>query len=177
MATENDEQTSTTEEQDTGTPPEGTESETTETDETETPPEDASSEDEDLDPKVLRKLLADTRAEAANYRTRLREAETKLSGAKTPEEFEAALAEVKAQNAALERSVLVANVAREHELPSELAELLKGDDEESLRKHAKALQKFVTSDNPDSLDGGLNPGGVEEFDPVAEARKARARRY
>lgn len=174
MATENDNQ-STTEEQTTEVP-ETTEDVTTET-ESESPPEDASSEDEDLDPKVLRKLLSDTRAEAANYRTKLRDAETKLSGAKTPEEVEAAVTELREQNAALERSLLVASVAREHELPSELAELLKGDDEESLRKHAKALQKFVTSDSPDSLDGGLNPSGVEEFDPVAEARKARARRY
>jgi hypothetical protein len=182
VATENETETGTSTEE---TAPEVQETEATETPTEdkggETPPEDEKkSEDEDLDPKVLRDLLSKTRAEAANYRTKLREAETKLSEAKTPEEIEKAVAELKAQNEALERSVLVASVAREFELPNELAELLKGDDEEALKKHAKALQKFVTPNTPESLDGGLHPtatSGVEEFDPVAEARKARARRY
>lgn len=180
MATENDDQNSTTEEQTTGAPPEGTESEAPKDDANETPPEDNNeSEDEELDPKVLRKLLSDTRAEAANYRTKLREAETKLSEAKTPEEVEAAVEELRQQNAALERAVLVANVAREFELPSELAELLKGDDEAALKQHAKALQKFVPSDTPESLGGGLDPQSrnSEEFDPVAEYRKAKSSRY
>jgi hypothetical protein len=177
VTTENSTDTSTaTDEQETPAP----EAEVTneqEAEAKETTTEDASSEDEALDPKVLRDLLTKTRAEAANYRTRLRETETKLSEAKTPEEFEKALTEEREKNAALERAVLVANVAREFELPQELAELLQGDDDEALKKHAKALQKFVTPNNPESLDGGLNPSGVEEFDPVAEARKARARRY
>jgi hypothetical protein len=174
VATENDDQ-STTEEKTTEAP-EATEDATKQETENEGATEDGKSE-EDLDPKVLRKLLTDTRAEAANYRTKLREAETKLSEAKTPEDIEQAVADLKAQNEALERAVLVANVAREFELPSELAELLKGDDEAALKQHAKSLQKYVTPDTPDSLDGGLNPSGVEEFDPVAEYRKAKARKY
>lgn len=175
MATENDDQNSTAEEQ---TAEVQETEESTEENETEAPSEEEGTEDEgDLDPKVLRKLLSDTRAEAANYRTRLREAEKALSEAKTPEEVEQAIADVRARNAELERAVLVANVAREFDLPSELAELLKGDDAEALKKHAKALQKFVPSNDPESLNGGLNPGDSEEFDPVAEYRKAKTSRY
>ncbi len=58
----------------------------------------SSSREDDL-PDWARKELAKVRNEAAGYRTRLRDAETKLSGAKSPEEFEAALTDVKAKNA------------------------------------------------------------------------------
>jgi hypothetical protein len=149
-----------------------TETETTETQTTE--PDDKP--DEELPPEVLRKKLTDANAEAANYRTRLREAEQKLSEAKTPEEVAAAVADLTSKNAELERSLLVTKVASKYELPAELAELLKGDDEAALAKHAQTLAKFASPSDPESLSGGLTPGDSQEFDPVAEARKARQRR-
>ncbi|WP_411089566.1 hypothetical protein [Streptomyces sp. 061-3] len=51
---------------------------------------------EDDLPDWARKDLTKVRGEAARYRTRLRDAEMKLGSAKSREEFEAALAEVKA---------------------------------------------------------------------------------
>jgi hypothetical protein len=60
---------------------------------------------------VLRKKLTDANAEAANYRTKLRETEAKLSSAKTLEEFEAATSELRGQVEALERQILLNNVA------------------------------------------------------------------
>ncbi len=151
---------------------------------TDTPPTDSpdtpevkEGKSEELAPEVLRKKLTDANAEAASYRTKLREAEAKLSAAKTPEEFDAAVTDLKTVNATLERKLLVTSVAAEFSLPPELAEALKGDDLEALKKHAKTLSKFVTSQDPESLGGGLTPGDDGAFDPVAEARKARARRY
>lgn len=133
--------------------------------------------EEELSPEVLRKELTAARAEAANYRTKLRDAEAKLSGAKTPEEFETAKAELSAKVAELEKAVVVATVARKFELPSELAEVLQGNTPEELEAHAKKLAKFAVAPDPKNLKGGLDPDDEEaEFDPVAEAHKAR-RRY
>jgi hypothetical protein len=125
-------------------------------------------------PEWVRKELTSTRAEAANYRTKLRDAEAKLAGAKTPEEFEAAKAELSAKVAELEKSVTVATVARKFELPDELAALLKGDTPEELEACAKTLQKYATPAEPKALDGGLNPGtaGDNADDPAAAARRA-----
>lgn len=126
-------------------------------------------------PDWARAALTKANGEAANYRTRLRDAETKLSEAKTPEEFEAAVAEVKMENAKLERSVTVSNVAREFNLPQELADVLKGDTEVELKAHAKLLQKFAVSSTPDSLGGGLTPDVEDdgEMDPHKLARRSR----
>lgn len=135
---------------------------------------------EDELPEWARTELKKVRGEAAGYRTRLRDAETKLAEAKTPEDVETAVAEIKAQNAALERSLTVSKVATKHQLPDELAALLQGDDEAAIETHAKALAKFaVTTTAPESLSGGLTPGGEsdEVFDPVAVAKAARQRRY
>ncbi|MEU2111525.1 hypothetical protein [Streptomyces sp. NPDC019507] len=130
---------------------------------------------EDELPPWARKELAKVRNEAAGYRTRLRDAETKLSGAKSPEEFEAALADVKAQNAALERSLLVTKVAAKYELPDLLAEALKGESAEELEKHAKSLQDLLASNAPESLGGGLDPSDEDdgEMDPRKLARRSR----
>jgi hypothetical protein len=159
------------------TAPEGAEQE--QTPEAEKPAEEApESKDAEL-PDWARSELSRVRSEAASYRTKLREAEAKLEGAKTPEEFEAAVTELKNTNATLERSLTVTKVAAKHQLPSELAELLKGDTEEELAAHAKVLAKFApaTEIDPDDLSGGLTPGGSDAaFDPVAAARKARQRR-
>ncbi|MGW1040035.1 hypothetical protein [Streptomyces sp. NPDC002547] len=150
--------------------------------ETETKPEDKPAEkpaDETVPPEVLRKKLTDANAEAANYRTKLRETEAKLSAAKTVEEFEAATTELKGQVAALERQILLNNVAAKYELPAALAKRLTGDDEAALEADAKELQKLIVPAAPSSLAGGLDPedGEGDEFDPVKAAKEARRRRY
>ncbi|WP_405056971.1 hypothetical protein OG474_30055 [Kribbella sp. NBC_01505] len=130
-------------------------------------------------PEWAKKEIAKLRSENANSRVKAREAETKLSAAKTPEEFEAAVAEVKATNAELERRVLVSEAARKHKLPDELAEVLKGSTVEELEAHAKTLAKFAPAEQsePEKLSGGLNPTDQDAaFDPVAASRAARKRR-
>ncbi|MEU3709003.1 hypothetical protein [Streptomyces catenulae] len=126
-------------------------------------------------PEWARKELTKVRGEAASYRTRLRDAEEKLSEAKSPEEFEAALAEVKTKNAELERSVLVGSVARRFELPDEFASRLRGDTAEELEADAKALRSLLAPTAPAALAGGLNPSDEDdgEMDPRALARRSR----
>ncbi|MER6314616.1 hypothetical protein ABT237_12715 [Streptomyces sp. NPDC001581] len=126
-------------------------------------------------PEWARKELTKVRGEAASYRTRLRDAETKLNEATSPEQVEAALTELKAQNAELERSILRAAVARRYELPVDLADALRGDDEKALEAHAKVLAKYVPASLPPSLGGGLTPddGGEGEMDPRKLARLSR----
>jgi hypothetical protein len=160
-----------------------TETESTEqteetTEVTEEKPEEKPDEKPALSAEQLQTELTKVRAEAANYRVRLREAETKLSEAKTPEDIEAAVAEFKTANAALERQLLVTKVAAKFELPEELAARLQGDDEAALEADAKSLAAFVAPKNPESLSGGLTPGeSDEDFDPVKAAHEAKKRRY
>lgn len=150
------------------TPPEGTAPEGEQTTE---------STEESVPADVLRKKLTDANAEAANYRTKLRETEAKLSSAKTVEEFEAATAELKGQVEALERQILLNNVAAKYELPTALAKRLTGTTEAELEADAKELQKLVAPAPPESLGGGLDPDDGADFDPVKAARAARSRRY
>ncbi|MFC4089349.1 hypothetical protein [Micromonospora sp. GCM10011541] len=129
-------------------------------------------------PKWARERLTKANAEAANYRTRLREAEAKLSAAKTVEEFEVATKELRETNQKLERQLLVSDVARKFSLPDDLAARLQGATAEELEADAKALQKYAVSPAPADLRGGLDPSDEDEpFDPVKEARRARASRY
>lgn len=159
---------------------EATSTEATETTE-DTAPEGDESEGDSKDaelPDWAKKRLTKANSEAARYRTQVRELEARLEGVKTPEEVEAAVAEIRAQNAALEAAIVREKVARKHELPDELAELLKGSTEEELTAHAKSLAKYATPHVPETLSGGLDPSDNEgAFDPVALAREARARRY
>lgn len=135
---------------------------------------ESASEEEAL-PDWARKELAKVRGEAAGYRTRLRDAETKLSGAKSPEDFEAALADVKAKNAELEHSLVVATVARKFDLPEALAGRLRGTTPEELEADAKALQSLITPVTPPALGGGLDPSDEDdgEMDPRKLARRTR----
>jgi hypothetical protein len=164
----------TTTEETVETPPEG---ETPKGDET--PSTEEKPTEESVPSDVLRKKLTDANAEAANYRTKLRETEAKLSSAKTVEEFEAATAELKGQIETLERSILLNNVAAKYELPPVLAKRLAGATEEELEADAKELQKLVAPAQPQSLSGGLDPEeDADEFDPVKAAQAARrSRRY
>ncbi len=156
------------------TPPAGT-----------TPAEGSTPEGKKPDPMTelpdwARTELTKVRGEAANYRTKLREAESKLSEAKTAEEYEAAVNELKTANAELERQVLVTDAARKHKLPDELAALLQGNTAEDLEAHAEKLAKFAPAEErePEDLKGGLKPGQSDAggFDPVAASRAARKRR-
>jgi hypothetical protein len=142
--------------------------------EVEQPAEKASTQEDEL-PDWARKVLAKVRNEAAGYRTRLRDAETKLSEAKSPEEFETALAEMKARNAELEHTLVVASVARKYDLPEALAGRLRGSTTEELEADAKALQALVSPKVPEGLGGGLDPSedSDEEMDPRKLARRAR----
>jgi hypothetical protein len=133
--------------------------------------------EESVPAEVLRKKLTDANAEAANYRTKLRETEAKLSAAKTVEEFEAATSELRGQIEALERTILLNNVAAKYELPPALAKRLSGTTEAELEADAKELQKLVAPATPESLSGGLDPDDKNDFDPVKAARAARSRRY
>ncbi|MFE9254042.1 hypothetical protein [Streptomyces sp. NPDC006879] len=161
---------STETEQTVETPPEG---EAPKGEETEQTPAD-----ESVPADVLRKKLTEANAEAANYRTKLREVEARFADAKTTEEFEAAVAELKAQNEALERQILLNSVAAKYELPEALAKRLTGATPEELDADAKELQKLIAPAAPDSLGGGLTPpDGNDDFDPVKAARAARRRSY
>lgn len=169
---------------------EGTESETQEVEqqtegaenenETEESTEDAQSQKDAELPEWARNELTRVRNEAAERRVQLREAQEALSKAKTPEEFEAATTALTEKVTALERQILVNDVASQFDLPPALAARLSGDTEEELKADAKLLAQFITTESdPESLGGGLNPGGSsdESFDPVAASRKARQSRY
>ncbi|MCY0933636.1 hypothetical protein [Streptomyces sp. H34-S4] len=157
------------------TPPEGTTPEGEQS--TEEKPEEKPAE-EVVPPEVLRKKLTDANAEAANYRTKLREVEAKLSEAKTVEEFEAATSELKGQVEALERSILLRDVAAKYELPAVLAQRLAGTTPEELEADAKELRKLVAPAAPASLRGGLDPeDDPDDFDPVKAVQAARRNRY
>lgn len=152
------------------------EPETTEETVEETPEVKPDDKESEL-PEWAQKERTNLRTEAANYRTRLREAEQKLSEAKSPEEVAAAIADLAEKNALLERSLLVRDVASEFKLPKDLADLLKGDDIEALKAHAKILAKFVPTEDlgPESLNGGLDPSNEDdgETDPRKLARRSR----
>ncbi|WJN63185.1 head scaffold protein [Streptomyces phage phiScoe45] len=132
---------------------------------------------EDELPEWARKELTKVRGEAANYRTKLREAETSLQNAKTPEEFESARTELSKRIAELEHEVVVSKVARKYELPDELVPLLKGGDEAALEAVAKTLSKYAVTPAPESLGGGLTPSDNDddEMDPRKLARRTRRR--
>ncbi|AFV51330.1 head scaffolding protein [Streptomyces phage phiCAM] len=144
---------------------------------TEAKPEGEAPKPEDELPEWARKELTKVRGEAANYRTKLREAETSLQNAKTPEEFESARTELSQRIAELEREVVVSKVARKYELPDELVPLLKGDSEEALELVAKTLSKYAVTPAPESLGGGLTPSddNDDEMDPRKLARRTRRR--
>ncbi|HEX8570228.1 MAG TPA: hypothetical protein VF699_09960 [Caulobacteraceae bacterium] len=146
---------------------------------TQTPDPDASGDGRDGElPEWARKRLTRANAEAANYRTRLREAEARLDGAQTPEQFEAAVADIKTRNAELEQQITRERVARKYHLPDDLAARLRGTTAQELEADAKALQKYAAPAEPVVLSGGLNPADDSDaFDPVKEARRARARRF
>jgi predicted nucleic acid-binding Zn-ribbon protein len=139
------------------------------------------SADDKLTKAELAKALQKTRKEAASYRTKLRDAEDKLSKAKTPEEYETAVEELRSTNSKLEHSLLVAKVATKYGLPEDLASRLSGDDQKALEEDAKSLQKYAKKSAETTGKGGLSPD--DEKDPLAGlgprelAKKYGSRRY
>ena len=89
--------------------------------------------------KWLAKEVTTARNEAARYRTERNDLRKSLDGAVTAEDFEAAKTEWDGKVKALVRDRII----KDHKLPEDLAELLKGDDEASLAEHAAKLAKFV----------------------------------
>ncbi|MFG1602854.1 hypothetical protein [Actinoplanes sp. NPDC049265] len=143
--------------------------------------EQPSAEDNRLDgelPEWARKRLTRANAEAANYRTRLREAEARLDGAKTAEEYEQAVADIKTRNAELEQQLARERVARKFSLPNDLAERLHGGTVEELEADAAKLQKYAAPAEPVALSGGLDPtdDSDTETDPRVLARRYGGRR-
>lgn len=119
----------------------------------------------------LESALAVTRKESAGYRTRLRQMEDQLKGAKSSEEIEAIVATAVAEREAVELNLLREAVAARAGLPDALAEVLKGSTREELEEHAKVLSQFApaTETKPEP-SGGLRPGsaGDEWFDKSPE---------
>lgn len=151
----------------------------------EDPNEDPSEDPSDDDGPTREELLSERkklRAEAANFRTKLREREKQLKEAKSLDEVEALVAEMTAEREAESRNLIRENVALKFNLPSDLADALKGDSREELEAHAKVLSKYA----PAPSSGGTPRGGLDPQDDsdeqdleaaVAAARKARRRGY
>jgi len=144
----------------------------------------AANKEEDL-PEWAQKELARVRKEAADRRVKLREAEERLSKAKTPEEIEAATKELRESNEKLERELLITKVAKDFDLPDEIAARLVGEDEAALRKDAEVLKNLVVhrspgkkADPPRNLRGGLDPSEQDNTpDDPAELAKRYGRRF
>lgn len=147
----------------------------------ESEPNEEEDEEEEVPADVLRANLTKANQEAARYRTRLREVEKALEERKTSEEVEELLNNLRTEREQAERALLIENVALKHNLPNELAELLKGETREALEEHAKVLAKYAPKDEgvPGDLDGGLNPGNASDDDgltPRERVRKIKAAR-
>lgn len=122
-------------------------------------------------PQWARRELEKVRSEAAGYRTRLRDVEQQL---------ETRVSELTSAQSDLERQVLIAQAARRHQLPDDLAALVQGADAEAIEAHAATLARYAGGTHePGPVSGGLNPTDTDEggFDPVAVALAARAARY
>lgn len=77
--------------------------------------------------------------EAASRRVALRELEERVKDAKTPEEFNTALADVKAKEVELTNQLARERAARKHSLNDELLEFLTADTEEGIESQAEKL--------------------------------------
>lgn len=77
--------------------------------------------------------------EAASRRVALRELEERVKDAKTPEEFNTALADVKAKEVELTNTLARERAARKHALTDDLLEFLTADSEEGIEAQAEKL--------------------------------------
>jgi hypothetical protein len=145
---------------------------------TETPaPQDTSADvrgtgDGGDDLEALKKSLQETRAEAARYRVRAREATDALGATKSADEYAA----LEAEKDKLSSELMRVRVAVKFNLPDTLASRLTGATEEELEEDAKALAAF--SQTTPLGRGGLDPNGSAAPSSPADlaARIPRARR-
>lgn len=136
---------------------------------------------EDELPQWAKDELSRTRREAARYRTERNGLKEQFKDAKTPDEFQAVLAEYEEKVQQAELKALRESVARKHKLPDALANRLQGTSEEELTEDAKALAQFAPSSRKSGdaadLKGGLDPNNEpENFDVNAAAMRIMSRR-
>lgn len=124
-------------------------------------------------PEWARKELSKARSDAARYRTSLRDAEAKLADAKSPEDIEAAVREVREANEKLTREIAVRDIAAKHGLPPALAARVAGSTPEEMEADAKELAKLIAPAPTGTPGGGLNPN--EDADDEKDPRKLAAR--
>lgn len=143
---------------------------------------DEGDDDSKLDLDGAKKALSKVRQSEAKMRVRLRDIEAKLADAKTPEQVEELLSEVRKDTASELHLERAENAALQAGLPAEWADRLKGSTKEELVEDAKALAKLTgkkLKGDPE-VSGGLEPGdkpeafGVEQA--LEAARKAKSRR-
>lgn len=144
---------------------EGQEGEAEETDEEE-------AEEAPADVESLKRKLSATNAEAAQWRVQLREAQAKLSEAKTPEQVAEITKELTERADALESELLRTKVAGKFGLPADLAARLQGADEAALEADAKVLARYAGGSTQGS--GGLDP--LDGEDPLPSGPKELASR-
>jgi len=172
----------------TDTPPEGTEenkpgTESTDAnDEGSKPDEDADEDDEDGEsdlPDWAKAKLSKANKEAGKYRTQLRELQTRLEGAKTPEEVAAITGELTETNTTLARELAVERALRKHHLSDDDAVFLTAGTAEEIAKQAEALASRIGTTEPMRLRGGLDPtdDDNDSDDPGELAKKYGRRRY
>lgn len=139
--------------------------------------------------KWLAKEVTTARNEAARYRTERNDLRKSLEGAVTAEDFEAAKTEWDGKV----RSLVREQIIKEHKLPEDLAELLKGDDEASLAEHAAKLAKYVPAEPTEPLapvepvvpaapplppSGGRDPGApADDIDPADLVKQAKSQGF
>ncbi|MDR6794376.1 hypothetical protein J2X12_002887 [Pseudarthrobacter oxydans] len=141
--------------------------------------------------KWLAKEVTTARNEAARYRTERNDLRKSLEGAVTVEDFEAAKSEWDGKVKTLVRQQII----KDHKLPDDLAELLKGDDEASLAEHAAKLAKYVPKEpeasavepavepeapTPPPLPpvGGRDPGAsADDVEPADLVKLAKSQNF
>jgi hypothetical protein len=107
--------------------------------------------------KKLRKEAADRRTTAQQAKAEADTLREKLGKAKTPEEVQELVNDYEGKVSALQATMLRTQIANEFRLPADLAELLKGEDEEELKAHAEKLSQYVPKGQTPS--GGTPRGG------------------
>ena len=160
-----------------GTETEGNEPEGTEGDESDEPEGDEDEGGEEL-PKEVKSKIAKLNREANGLRTRLRELEEKLTGAKTPEEVAKVTAELTEDNGRLTRELAVEKALRKHGLEEGDAVLLTATTPEEIAAQAERIASRIGGGSG-PLRGGLDPTDEdnEPSDPGELAKKYGRRRY
>jgi len=142
--------------------------------------------------KWLAKEVTTARNEAARYRTERNDLRKSLEGAVTAEDFEAAKTEWDGKV----RNLVRQQIIKDHKLPDDLAELLKGDDEAALAEHAAKLAKYVPKEITEPTEpvapvepeaptppplppvGGRDPGtSADEADPADLVKLAKSQNF